>query len=216
MRRIAWRQVAAVDGSLAGRRVLLSALVVAVGVISPAVALGAPNGALTFNGKAVGVATTDTSTNPAPVNVSGVGRITHLGEVVVLANDALTPHGLGPAIPYTITGTETVIVATGDQLFGTVIGMGVNNNGATRGMNVVTVTGGTGRFTGATGSYTEKYSGHIFSQIGTELVGPLHTVFRGHITLGGGYCDPLQGGPGYCDPLQPPAARDHHRHRGRG
>jgi hypothetical protein len=199
-------------------------LVFGVGLISPAVALGAPNGDLTFNGKGAGVASTDISTSPGPVTVSGVGRISHLGEVVVLANDVLTPNGPAPVIPYTITGTETVIVANGDQLFGTVTGTGVNNFGATSGMNVVTITGGTGGFAGATGSYTETYTGQIFSQIGTNVVGPLHTIFRGHITLGAGYCDPFQGPA--CDPLQRPAARDHHagrthhqlhqrRHRGR-
>jgi hypothetical protein len=208
-------------------RLFLSGLVFGVGLISPAAALGAPNGKLTFNGKADGVATTDTSTNPSPVTVSGVGRISHLREVVVLAHDFLTPHGPGPVIPYSITGTETVIVANGDQLFGAVTGTGVNNSGATQGTDVVTITGGTGGFSGATGSYTEKYTGHIFSQMGTNLVGPLHTVFRGHITLGPGYCDPLQSSPRYCDPLQRSAApghragRTHHqrhqrRHRRRG
>jgi hypothetical protein len=223
MRRIAWRRVAAAAGSGLSWRVFLSGLVVGVGLISPTLALGAPNGDLTLNGKATGVASTDTSTNPSPVTVSGVGRISHLGEVVVLANDFLTPHGPVPMIPYTITGTETLIVANGAQLFGTVTGTGVNNSGATSGMNVVTITGGTGGFAGATGSYTETYTGHIFSSIGPNVVGPLHTIFRGRITLGGGYCDPLQA---YCDPFQRSVARDHRagqahhqrhqrRHRGR-
>jgi hypothetical protein len=195
------------------KRLFLSGLVLGIGLISPAAALAAPNGNLTFNGKGVGVASTDTSTNPSPVTVSGVGRITHLREVVILAHDFLTPHGPGPVIPYTITGTETVLVGNGDQIFGTVTGTGVNNSGATTGTDVVTITGGTGGFAGATGSYTEKYSGHIFSQVGNNLVGPLHTVFRGHVTLGSGYCDPLQGSPGYCDPLQRQPARGDHAGR---
>jgi hypothetical protein len=146
---------------------------------------------------------------------------------VVIAHDFLTPQGPGPVIPFTITGAETVLVANGDQLFGTVTGSGVNNSGATSGKDVVTVTGGTGGFAGATGSYTERYTGHIFSQIGASVVGPLHTIFRGRITLGMGYCDPLQGSPDYCDPLQGPpagrrdAGRTHHkrhqrRHLSRG
>jgi hypothetical protein len=195
-------------------------------LISPAVALGAPNGDLTFNGRATGVASTDTSTDPSPVTISGVGRISHLREVVVLANDFLTPHAAPPVIPFTVTGTETVIVANGDQLFGSVTGKAVNNSGATSGMDVVTITGGTGGFAGASGSYTETYTGQIFLGIGTNVLGPLHTVFRGHITLGAGYCDPLQGPAGYCDPLQRSATSDrrsghthhpdhHRRHRHR-
>ena len=87
MRRISWRQVAAVGSAVRGMRVLLSGLVLGVGLISPGVALGSPGGDLTFNGRAKGVASTDLSgPNPAPVTVSGVGRIARLGEVVVLSN----------------------------------------------------------------------------------------------------------------------------------
>ena len=217
MRRISWRQVAAVGCSVPGRRILLSGLVVAAGLISPTLALGTPSGDVTFNGKATGVASTDTSTNPSPVTVSGVGRISHLGEVLVLSHDFLTPLGPPPIIPYSITGTETVILANGDQLFGSVTGTGVNNSGATSGTDLITITGGTGGLAGATGSYQETYTGHIFLASGTNVVGPLYTNFRGHISLGG-YCDPLQGPSAYCDPLQRSSAYDHrvgrahHRH----
>ena len=82
-----------------------------------------------------------------------------------------------------MTGTETLVAENGDELFGTVNGTGVNNAGATGGKNVATITGGTGRFNGASGSYTETYTGAVTSQVGTVISGPVATTIRGHIRL---------------------------------
>ena len=196
----------------AARRIFLSGLVLGIGLIGPAVSQAAASGK-TLNGKSRGVASVDTSTNPSPVTFSSTGRLSHLGAFVAFGNELLTPLGASPVIPYSITGTETVVATNGDQLFGSVTGTGVNNSGATRGTNVVTITGGTGALAGATGSYTETYTGRTFGQIGSSLVGPLTTTIRGHISLAGGYCDPFQGPTGYCDPF--PGSTTRHHHAGR-
>jgi hypothetical protein len=68
------------------------------------------------------------------------------------------------------------------MLFGMVDGTGVNNAGATSGTSTVTITGGTGRFADASGSYTETYTGEVTSQIGTIVSGPITTTIEGHIS----------------------------------
>ena len=193
------------------RRIFVSGLMLGVGLICPAVSQAAASGTnFRLNGKSRGVASVDTSTNPSPLTFSSTGHLSHLGAFVAVGNELFTPLGAPPVIPYSITGTETVVARNGDELFGSVTGTGVNKSGATRGTNVVTVTGGTGTLAGATGSYTETYKGRIFGQVGSSLVGPLTTIIRGHITFAGGYCDPFQGPTGYCDPFPGSTAR-HHR-----
>lgn len=208
------------------RRIALSSLVLGFGLIGSATSQAAGSGGnLPLNGKSRGVASIDTSTSPSPVSFSSTGRLSHLGAFVALGNDLLTPLGASPAVPYSITGTETVVTTNGDDLFGSVTGSGVNKAGATRGTNVVTITGGTGALAGATGSYTETYTGRVFGQVGSSQVGPLTTIIRGHLKLADQYCDPFQGPAGYCDPFSGPATRHHrpgrthhhrHQHRNRG
>lgn len=193
------------------RRIFLSGLVLGLGLLGPVASEAAASGNhFVLNGRSTGVASVDTSTNPSPVTFSSTGRLSHLGAFVALGNELLTPLGAPPVIPYSITGTETVVARNGDELFGSVTGTGVNNSGATHGTNVVTITGGTGALAGATGSYTETYHGRIFGQVGSSQVGPLTTIIRGHISLAGGYCDPFQGPTGYCDPFGGSTASHHH------
>jgi hypothetical protein len=209
------------------RRILLLGLGLGIGLMGTAASQAAASGKnLSLNGKSKGVTSVDISTNPSPLTFSSTGHLSHLGAFVALGNESYTPLGLPPVIPYSVTGTETVVAKNGDELFGSVTGTGVNNSGATKGTNVVTVTGGTGALAGATGTYTERYTGKIFGQIGSSQVGPMTTIIRGHITFGGQYCDPFQNPTGYCDPFpasttrHPLAGRRHHqpqqrRNRGR-
>jgi hypothetical protein len=85
-------------------------------------------------------------------------------------------------------GTQTVVAANGDQLFGTLTGVGVNDiaTSAASGTNVITITGGTGRFSDATGSYTVTYKSQATSMIGTIESGPVTTTFEGALNLGVG------------------------------
>jgi hypothetical protein len=165
-------------------RVLLSSAVLGVALVSPASAVAAAAGSdLPLTGRSTGVASVDISTNPSPTTFSSAGQLSHLGAFTATGNESFTPLGLPPAIPYTLTGTETLVAANGDKLFGTVDGTGVNNAGATSGTNVVTITGGTGRFADASGSYTETYTGAITSQVGTIVSGPITTTVQGRISV---------------------------------
>jgi hypothetical protein len=165
------------------RRLFLSGVAVAAALTSPAAARAAPGGThRPLSGRGTGVASVDISTTPSPTTFSSSGRLSHLGAFTATGSESLAPLGPPPVIPYALTGTETLTAANGDKLFGTVDGTGVNNAGATNGTNVVTITGGTGRFADASGSYTETYTGAITSQVGTIVSGPITTTIQGRIS----------------------------------
>lgn len=123
----------------------------------------------------------DTSTTPSPTTFSSSGRLSNLGAFTATGSESFTPFGLPPMIPYTLTGTERIVAANGDKLCGTVKGTGVNNSGNAHGMNTVTISGGTGRFADATGSFTETYTAHVTAYVGTTQSGPITTSIQGHL-----------------------------------
>lgn len=80
--------------------------------------------------------------------LQGTGNASHLGRFTVAANIILnlaTASG---------TGTGTYTAANGDVLTTTATGQAVIANGIATVTETVTVTGGTGRFAGATGTLT--------------------------------------------------------------
>lgn len=163
-------------------RVFLSTLVLGVALISPTGALGATHGTnRPLTGKSTGTATVNLLSGATTSQFSG--ELSHLGAFTGTAIELFTPVGLPPLIPYTLTGTETLVAANGNKLFGTVNGTGLNNTGdlTAQGKNVVTITGGTGRFADATGTFTETYStSYVVS--GTAATGPVTTAAQGHIS----------------------------------
>ena len=78
----------------------------------------------------------------SPIRVSAVGTVTvtHLGRSAYSNMVVCSPTGCANG-----TTSVTIVAANGDTVFG----RGVITNGATR----VTITGGTGRFAGASGYY---------------------------------------------------------------
>jgi hypothetical protein len=101
----------------------------------------------------------------SPVRVTAVGtvNVTHLGRSAY--SNVVTCSATGCA---NATTAVTIVAANGDTIFGS----GVVTNGATR----VTITGGTGRFAGASGYYdvagTTVFTGPLtftltFTQSGT-------------------------------------------------
>ena len=86
--------------------------------------------------------------NPLAV-VTGGGHVTHLGQITV-AMTAIVDFATS-----TSTGTFTFTATNGDELSGTFVGVGVNvEPNVARLTEVATITGGTGRFQGATGTFT--------------------------------------------------------------
>ena len=79
--------------------------------------------------------------------VMGSGTATHLGKFTAVAQDDLSAFPL-------ISSTETFTAADGDEIYITQHGVAQDiGNGMLRADLAATITGGTGRFEGATGSY---------------------------------------------------------------
>jgi hypothetical protein len=130
-------------------------LVLAVAALGPAAALGAAKGTdrpLSGTNTATVIINLATQTG----TVDGTGQLSHFGK--------FTFHG-----DITLTGTtETYVAANGDKMFTTVV--------TTGGAGVDTITGGTGRFADASGTFTVFHDppvtvsvvGLIFTATGTS------------------------------------------------
>ena len=107
--------------------------------------------ALPFNGKVEASETEvyQPETNSNLVHIQGTGTATHLGRFTFVSVFELDLE--------TLTGTQQSILtaANGDLITATVVARGIpSDDGLTvRTVENATITGGTGRFAGATGSY---------------------------------------------------------------
>lgn len=89
---------------------------------------------------------------PAVQRISGTGHATHLGASTFVAN-ATVNFNTPP--PFAISGTAVFTAANGDQFFTSFTGLSIpTGNGNSRGIINHTITGGTGRFEDASGSFT--------------------------------------------------------------
>ena len=103
-----------------------------------------------FKGRSSGVVTVTGFSYPfVTTSVVGEGEATHLGRFTLTA-EAVVNVSLpgGPA-----SGSWILTAANGDQLFVTFTAYGID---PTNGYGDFTIVGGTGRFQGATGSYTQR------------------------------------------------------------
>ena len=92
--------------------------------------------------------TTVTDVPPPFAHATAEGAATHLGQFTATLTASVNPDN-------TATGTFSFTAANGDQLSGTFVGQGVfipPNTG--RLTEVATIVNGTGRFAGATGTFT--------------------------------------------------------------
>jgi hypothetical protein len=91
---------------------------------------------------------------PTPANqrITGVGQATHLGNCTFVA---MATVNFTPPPPFEVNGTAVFTAANGDQFFTTFTGISIpTGNGNARGEFSHTITGGTGRFSDASGSLT--------------------------------------------------------------
>jgi len=105
-----------------------------------------------FKGRLEGVVTTLTPLQPPLmfVRVEGTGNATHLGRLTWVAT-LVANNATGQAV-----GSYQFTAANGDMLFTDFTGLGVPTEtpGVLYIVDDVTITGGTGRFAGATGAFT--------------------------------------------------------------
>jgi hypothetical protein len=120
----------------------------------------AGGGARPVTGNANGTATFASGAGTTRV----AGHLSQLGAFTASSTFTLTATGFSPPfVPYEITGTTTFVAANGDELYGSMTGTGTTNlsTGDASGLNVVTITGGTGRFVDAIGTLAERYTSSI-------------------------------------------------------
>ena len=152
--------------------ILISGLVLAVVAMSPAAAMGAAKGT---DRPLKGMTTSTTTINlitGAGTSVSS-GHMSHLGAVTgsQSAQFALVgPNG------FSFTGTLTTVAANGDKLFTNVSGAGTLGP-PIQSTAVNTITGGTGRFADASGTFTNTAISTSVSIVGSiETVTSTHTL----------------------------------------
>ncbi len=144
------------------RLIFLSSLVLAVAALSPAAAQGATNG----TDRPVKGATTATvivNLATGTGTIDGAFRVTHLGKGIFYGDVTSTLTG------NTIVngGTETYVAANGDKVFTTIAGTGRITSTGVEATNIDTITGGTGRFAEARGTFTVTVVGVLVSIVGS-------------------------------------------------
>ena len=124
------------------------------GPTSPTSALAASraaqsDGQVPFVGSLAGVE--DVVVAPPNLYASGAAR----GTATQLGRFTMTDAAVVDLVTSTSTGTITLTAANGDELFATFTGIGVPlDAGRSRLTEVATITGGSGRFASATGTFT--------------------------------------------------------------
>ena len=114
------------------------------------------------------------------VTQDGTAIESHLGRVTVHITGLLIPTGPNT---FDISATGTSTAANGDQVFYTVTGTGTTDaTGATQGQIVLTITGGTGRFTDVSGSKTGPFSSVPISATATTTTSALTSSWSGTIS----------------------------------
>jgi hypothetical protein len=157
--------------------IFLSGLVLAVVAMTPAAAMGAAKGtARPLTG------TTTSTTTVSLITLTGTivssGQLSLLGAVTTSQNAQFAlvgPNG------FSWTGTETIVAANGNELFTTVSGSGTLGP-PIQSTAVHTITGGTGRFADASGTFTTTETSSSVSVVGSVETVTSPLTFTGTIS----------------------------------
>ena len=161
--------------------ILVVGLVLALAALSPATSLAKAGGTdRPLKGTASGTTTLDTSTVPFPATGEGTSRMAHLGTGTYSLDYTFTPGAPGT---FTVAGTAEFVAANGDRLFTSFSGTG-HNTSPSRSVTRVhsTITGGAGRFEGASGSFTTRVVTTGVSVVGTTVTADQTLTSHGHIS----------------------------------
>ena len=160
------------------KAILIGGLVVALGVLTPATALGKAGGAdRPAKGNGSGTTVVDVGTLGFTSDVTGV--VAHLGKSTIQIDGAITPTGPDT---FTLAGSAVIVAANGDELFGTFSGSGTNTASGSQGTVTTTVTGGTGRFESASGSISGPFTQVFISTDGATATFATDLSFTGTIS----------------------------------
>jgi hypothetical protein len=159
------------------RLIFVSSLVLAVAALSPAAAHGATH-RTDRPLKGTGTATVIVNLATGTGTVDGAFRFTHLGKGIFYGDVTSTLTG------NTIVngGTETYVAANGDKVFTTIAGTGTITSTGIEATNVDTITGGTGRFAEARGTFTVTVVGVLVSAVGSIVTSTSTATAVGQIS----------------------------------
>ncbi len=156
------------------RRLIILAglvLVILVGVLLAVTALSQPTApaehgtARPFTGMGTGTTTLNLATGAVTAEFTVHGS--PLGAGTGSEDLTVTPTGPGT---FTYTGTRTFLAANGDKVFSAITGRGTFTRTTAHSTETDTITGGTGRFAGASGTYRDTVSFVVVS-----VTGPIQT-----------------------------------------
>ena len=159
--------------------ITLAGLVVALAVLSPASALANAGGT---DRPIKGAGTGTISLEPATGAFTGVvpGVSSHLGDITVHIEGVGARAADGT---FAGSGTATLVAANGDEVTGSItLSQTALPDGHTVTTVVVTITGGTGRFAGASGTLTVICLSGPPSQVGAMLLIKADCKFTGQIS----------------------------------
>jgi hypothetical protein len=163
---------------LYGFGVVVAVVVALAAALTPGGRAMAAGGQVPFKGHSSGLSM-DVSFDPvagiAHGHIEGEGQATHLGRFTV-TGDVAVEVATGMA-----RGTWTLTAANGDQIFLDMVGE--NGSDDHHGLGEFTITGGTGRFEGASGSYEQIITFAV--PLGSAPVIDYTDVFEGTISAVG-------------------------------
>jgi hypothetical protein len=155
--------------------VLLAGVVLAVTTLSsPSPAHGTAR-PLTGTGK--GTMTLNLLTGAAASGFTG--HLSPLGAETGHDNLTLAITGAGT---FSYTGTRTFVTANGNKLFSAITGKGTFTRGTAKSTETDTITGGTGHFAGASGTYTGTISSVVVSATSASETSRFTAVVQGQIS----------------------------------
>jgi hypothetical protein len=138
--------------------VLLAGVVLAVTALSRPTAPAAHGSARPLTGTGSGTMMLNLLTGAGAAHFTG--HLAPLGAET--GYDNLTFTVTGPST-FSYTGTRTFVAANGDKVFSAITGKGTLTRTTAQSTETDTITGGTGRFAGATGTYTDTISSVVIS-----------------------------------------------------
>jgi hypothetical protein len=108
------------------------------------------------------------------IRVTGTGSGTPFGKATFESNIKVDIT----VSPEITSGTDTITAENGDQIFSTISGYvpGPDANGNYQVFNTHTITGGSGKYAGATGTYKVTSKGNIKSFTGTATLDGMITI----------------------------------------
>lgn len=157
--------------------VLLAGVVLAVTALSPSTAPTAHGTSRPLTGTGTGTTTLNLLTGAATADFSG--HLSPLGAETGHDDLTFTPTS---ASTFSYTGTRTFVTPNGGKLFSAITGSGTFTRTTAHSTETDTITGGTGRFAGASGTYKDTISSVVVSATATSQTSRFTAVAEGKIS----------------------------------